>query len=164
MSVRLAKTEGRALERVTKALAALDQIGVAVGSQGEGGGPSPQHRDRRGRFGETCATILRRHEFGLGVPERSVFRAYLAAHARELTQAAAKATRAVARGEILPDAVAEQVGEHAVAGLRERILERIPPPLAESTLADPRRDQAGIPLSDTGQLIASIRWARTVDT
>lgn len=163
-TVKLTRTEGRKLERVELALAALDEVGVAVGSQGEGGTPSPQHRDRRGRFGETCATILRRHEFGLGVPERSVFRAYLAGHAREISRRVADATRVVATGRVTPDQAAAAIGEATAEGLRERVLEGIPPPLAESTLADPKRNPSGIPLFDTGQLVASIRWSRTVDT
>lgn len=143
------------LDEFAKRMKAIQDLRVTFGPMGPNGGPAPQHGDS----GMTSAEILKIHEFGLGVPERSVIRWVQKAKRRELLAAVRKGVKNAIDKGWGPDQVAKLLGELAVKLMRERILSRIPPPLAESTLTNPKRDKRGIPLLDTEQILNDLGWA-----
>lgn len=102
----------------------------------------------------TNAEIGAIHEFGLGVPERSFIRGYMDERQAEIEQAQEAALERILDGAD-PRVEAERLGLKLEAGVKERILARIPPPLAESTKK--RRGENAVPLVDTSQLLGSIR-------
>jgi hypothetical protein len=104
--------------------------------------------------GLTTAEVGSYHEFGLGVPQRSFVRAYFDEHASEIEQAQDACLARILAGSD-PRAEAARLGLKLEGGMKERILARIDPPLAESTKA--RRGESAVPLVDTSQLIGAIR-------
>lgn len=114
---------------------------------------APQHVSRDGGR-VPMAQLAATHELGLGVPERSFLRGYVDGDGRrDLGDAAATAL-----GEVVDGAPAEKafekVGETGVEGVRARMMAGLTPALKRPL--DPERDQRGIPLVDTEQLIKSI--------
>lgn len=114
------------------------------------------HEDDGGQeHGElTTAEVGSIHEFGLGVPERSFIRGYFDEHADEIEQGQEVALRNIMFGAD-PKVEAGRLGLKLESGIKERILARIAPPLAESTKR--RRGESAVPLVDTSQLIGAIR-------
>lgn len=99
------------------------------------------------------------HEFGLGVPQRSFIRGYFDEKEAELQEFADAALARILDGAD-PLVEAGRMGLRLESGMKERILARIPPPLAPSTRA--RRGEDAVPLVDTSQLIGSIGSKVTV--
>jgi hypothetical protein len=102
----------------------------------------------------TMAELGAIHEFGLGVPARSFVRGYF-----DENQAAIESKQDAALQRILlganPRTEAERMALELESGMKERILGRIAPPLAESTKR--RRGAGAVPLVATSQLLGSIR-------
>lgn len=111
-----------------------------------------------GDSGLTSAQLLKIHEFGIGVPERSVVRYVKAAHRDKIADAFKHAVVQVITRGWGPDQVAEYVGDIVVELMRQRIESGIPPELAASTRANPDRDPRHIPLLDTEQLYRDLAW------
>ncbi len=123
-------------------------IEVTVGIHEDDGGQS------HGKGGITTAQVGAAHEFGLGPPQRSFVRGYFDEHQAEIEGWQDDAMRRILDGAD-PRAEATRVGLMLEAGMKERILARIEPPLAESTKR--RRGEGAIPLIDSSQLLGSIR-------
>ena len=93
--------EGVTLERfkldaLIAATAKLKGKGVRFGYTGDDAATTPPLGDS----GQTVATIMQLHEFGIGVPERSTVRATVAAKRTELAKASADgATAALKSGD-----------------------------------------------------------------
>jgi hypothetical protein len=102
----------------------------------------------------TNAEVGSIHEFGLGVPERSFIRGYFDEHADDIEEGQEVALRNILFGAD-PHVEAARFGLKLESGIKERILARIAPPLAESTKR--RRGDSAVPLVDTSQLIGAIR-------
>lgn len=145
------KRTGDGVSRLSKALRGLDaakdmEVGI-FGSRRHTRGSKP-----------VLAQLLAWHELGTAtVPARRPVRTYMEGKGpTEITERAAAVLPAVLRGEASPLDAAKAIGGVAVAGVRKAIAERLPPPLAPSTLARPGRDPRGIPLLDSGQLSRAI--------
>lgn len=104
--------------------------------------------------GLTTAEVGAIHEFGLGVPQRSFIRGYFDEHQGEIEQLQAAALERVIAGAD-PRIEAGRLGLLVEGGIKQRILSRIDPPLAESTRK--RRGDDAVPLVDTSQLLGAIR-------
>lgn len=104
--------------------------------------------------GLTTAEVGACHEFGLGVPMRSFVRGYFDENVESIA-----ALQEAALGRILggadPHSEAGRLGLVLEGGMKQRILARIPPPLAASTKK--RRGESAVPLVATSQLIGAIR-------
>lgn len=144
-----------------KRIAALDGRGIRVGAMGPGGGPSPPYRNPDGSTGPSVATILLWHEYGLGVPQRSVIRAVLRSRRAELAQRTSVAAARVAGG-VSVDRALEQVGRWLSGAFVRRIEEGIPPALSERTLAERYPRIADVPLAKTGQILQLVSAMRMV--
>jgi hypothetical protein len=105
--------------------------------------------------GLTVAELAAIHEFGLGVPERSFIRGWYDENIDQIRELIKKQLARVARGEVSEVNAWKQLGALFVAQIQKRIVERIPPPLAESTIKAKGSD---VPLVDTGQLKSSITF------
>jgi len=95
------------------------------------------------------------HEFGLGVPERSFIRAYFTENEPRLLKMVSAVAKEVAKGTYSEKVGLERLGQQIVAEIQVRISQRIPPPLAQSTID---RKGSDVPLIDTGQLRSSITY------
>jgi hypothetical protein len=102
----------------------------------------------------TTAEVGAIHEFGLGVPQRSFVRGYFDEHANEIQEAQDVALENILAGAD-PQTEAARLGLKLESGIKQRILARIDPPLAESTKR--RRGEDAVPLVDTSQLLGAIR-------
>lgn len=121
-------------------------------------GPAAEapHRDADGQPGPlTVAEVAAFHELGLGVPERSFVRAWFEANHQEVLNDLRAGLQAVVQRRLTPEQVTDLIGQKCVAGIRQRIVAGIDPPLAESTIA---RKKSATPLIDTGQLWSAITW------
>jgi len=146
---------------VRAASEATDGKAVAFGSTG----PKASALFIDGETGEltntSVAGLLGTHEFGIGVPERSVIRGYTAGKPPEIRGAVKATFREVVNGKV-PTSQIGRTGEIAVKGLRKRIEKRIPPPLADVTKENRRRPSElsrGLedkPLKDTEQILGSL--------
>jgi hypothetical protein len=125
------------------------KIRLTVGVHGEEGGAA--HGE-----GLTVADVGSFHEFGLGVPQRSFIRGWFdeAVGSGELGALLSAQLKLAVAGKVTLDQALERVGLKVEAGVKKRITQRIPPPLAPSTIA---KKGSSVPLIDTGQLRASIR-------
>lgn len=108
--------------------------------------------------GLPVATILAIHEYGVGVPERSVIREWVAGNADVLRRAHSTGTQRELAGRGTREDTYKSVGKAASEGLQRRIRNFIPPPLSPRTMANPDRDPRGIPLWDTGQILDSLGY------
>lgn len=97
----------------------------------------------------TIGEIAARHEFGIGVPERSFLRGYF----HENSATVAEATLRLFRSRGANAATLEVLGAWIVGQIQTRISNRIPPPNAPETIA---RKGSDVPLIDTGQLRSSV--------
>lgn len=104
--------------------------------------------------GLTTADVGAIHEFGLGVPQRTFIRGYFDESQGDIEQMQDAALQRIIDGAD-PLAEAERVGLKLESGMKERILARINPPLAESTKR--KRGANAVPLVATSQLLGAIR-------
>jgi hypothetical protein len=124
------------------------ELAITVGIHEEEG--SQAHGDD----GLTTGEIGSVHEFGLGVPMRSFVRGYFDENMGYIEHAQDEAMQRILDGAD-PMLEAERLAKELEIGMRDRVLERIAPPLASSTRA--RRGQTAIPLVDSTQLLGAIR-------
>lgn len=105
-----------------------------------------------GTPGMSVADIGAIHELGLGnAPPRSFLRAWVDANERGIMAW----LRTQVLGALLGSGDwADAFGRHAVAGVRQRIIEHIPPPLEDETVR--RKHGEDTPLVDTQQLLNGI--------
>lgn len=105
----------------------------------------------------TVLDVAQVHEFGTDrIPQRSFVRAWMDAHYSDVGQLAYKLMQAQMQGkQTLPQALGK-IGSYMAGGMKARIAQGIPPPLAASTIA---RKGSSVPLIDTGQLRASITYS-----
>jgi hypothetical protein len=132
-------------------LEALGGTATDVGSQGPGGTATGPHPGGGG----SVAAVLARHEFGVGVPRRSVLAGTLA---EQRTTLAAIVRQGIA-GAHSPEQVSSAVGGWLVAKMRERLAAGIDPALEDDPDDPDDRGPADRPLVDTGAIDASLRWA-----
>ncbi len=119
-------------------------IGVLSGAGGKG-----DHAHGKARI--SVAELAAIHEFGLGVPERSFLRGWLAEKGANVGEALVRLTKRHGPGPI----ALELWGQWAAGSIQQRIAKQIPPPLAKVTID---RKGSSIPLIDTGQLRSSITY------
>jgi hypothetical protein len=100
------------------------------------------------------------HEFGLGVPERSFIRGWFDENQKWCNTFISGMLRSVVEGKREFSQTLEQIGLKFVGSVQERISNRIPPPLAASTIKAKGSD---VPLIDTGQLRTSITYKVETD-
>lgn len=156
MTAKLTRIPGPGVE-IMEAVQKLAGLGVLVGADDR------PYQDPDGNDpGMMVSEILEIHEYGLGVPQRSVIRATLASRKGELAAFAREAAKAVTDGAD-PGAEVEGVGLWLADAFVERVREGISPALSEETLADPYPRLSHHPLSKTGQILdylTSIRLTR----
>lgn len=146
------KVDARVFQELRKKLGSMADAYVKVGVlQAAGGAPHAGGGD------VTLAEVAAFHELGLGVPERSFIRATF--EDREVQEAQRATSATLARGLIAERMSVQQalqrLGLWAVAQIKKRIKDHIPPPLKQATID---RKGSSTPLVDTGQLINSITF------
>jgi len=103
----------------------------------------------------TVATIGYRHEFGIGVPERSFFRTTLADEKTKLIQIQNKMLVKILDGEQTTKNALGQLGEYLSGKIQKKIVDIKSPANSEATKA---KKGSSNPLIDTGQLKNSIKY------
>jgi hypothetical protein len=93
------------------------------------------------------------HEFGAGVPRRSWLRDWVDADQSRINAVLSKVPGLIMHGKQPAYDVLLKAGLKLVTYCRERIRNRLEPPLTEATI---RAKGSSVPLIDTGQLITSI--------
>lgn len=101
----------------------------------------------------TVADVGTIHEFGLGVPQRSFIRGWYDESQEENKRIVSVLQKQVLRGEVTQTVALNRFGLKCVGDIQRRIVDGIPPPLAQSTID---KKGSSTPLIDTGQLRASI--------
>lgn len=103
----------------------------------------------------TNAEVGAIHEEGTEkIPQRSFIRGYYDENEAQIGELADRAMAKVLEGTP-PKQAYGVVGEFIEAGIKERMLARIPPELAESTKR--RRGEDAVPLVDSSQLMGAIK-------
>lgn len=173
------------LDAAVANLRALAAMEVAVGSQGPRGGPTEAFRPRPNRDGSrprspgSVAQVLAYHEFGMGVPKRSVIAAALAeGETRAQLDRLRKQVAAQAIAQPKRKPAIDVLGKYAIAQMRRRIMSRIKPALGpwaakaaglvpgkggkmrrRKGMSGPSlRDKRLIPLLDTRQIYQSLHY------
>lgn len=121
--------------------------GVLVGIRGDKAAATHKGSDL------DLVTIASFHEFGIGVPERSIIRAWVDEEREKITDLIRRAARAMAAGKVTRAQALELVGAKCVAMVQARIKRGIAPALSAATVAEKGSD---VPLIDSGQLWSSI--------
>jgi hypothetical protein len=105
--------------------------------------------------GLTVAEVAAFHEFGTRtIPQRSFIRAWFDESLAENRGLIRSQLTLAASGKISLESALARVALKCEADVKRRIRNRIPPPLATSTIA---RKGSSVPLISTGQLRAAIR-------
>lgn len=128
-----------------KALLALFDLGLKslkVGFQDSAG-------ERGDDSGLSVVDVVTFHEFGLGVPRRSIVADWVDEQRSEIDRRVAKYAALIVAGKIKADVALEQLGLWAQGSMRERMSKGIPPPLTS---------REGTPLILTGQTRAAITY------
>ena len=111
------------------------------------------HEEESSRFdGKNNVEIGTKHEFGIGVPQRSFLRSTIF----ENTKAYIKALKNIGRITEKKDRqkACEELAVQVETDIKEKIKSNIPPPNAMSTV---RKKGSTTPLIDTEQLLSSIK-------
>lgn len=103
----------------------------------------------------TVAEVANRHEFGIGVPERSWLRAWFDERRGEIERDLSRVMRRVSEGRLTLDQGLNLLGQKYQAQIQERISNGIPPPNSDATIA---AKGSSTPLIDTGQMRSSITY------
>ncbi len=111
--------------------------------------PAPGEEPSKLTVGDV-ATI---HEFGLGVPERSMIRGWADASEGQNNGVLKRIGESVIKGVYSADTGLERAGVLFVAQIQARMVAGIPPALEASTIA---RKGSSVPLINTGQMKSSI--------
>jgi hypothetical protein len=110
-----------------------------------------------GTPGLTIAQLFEIHELGLGVPERSVLRAWAEASEDQIMADLRQAYHKILTLKLTPDRAAAIIGARFVGSIQKFISDgRVQPPLAQSTID---KKGSSVPLIDTGQLRSAITFA-----
>lgn len=145
------KEKDNGLNKLKKALGKSSiQVGILEKAD------DPKEGSKEGLTVEEVAAF---HEFGLGVPERSFLRGWLDENKEKVKEALERMAEATVRGKYSKEQALELLGQKFVGSIQERISNRIPPPLADSTV---KKKGSDVPLIDTGQLRASITYRTDV--
>lgn len=104
--------------------------------------------------GKTVLEIATMHEYGLGVPMRSMIAAWFDANEAKNEEVLRKLGAMVVKGKLTPEQGLEQAGLLMVADVQARITGGIEPPNAPATIA---KKGSSTPLVDTGQMKSAIR-------
>lgn len=156
------KNVDRGYDAIRDAVASLDGVEVIAGSIGTGGSGSTQTFISRKtgkplEGNEPVATVFSWHEFGSGVPERSVLRRVFDNNPRSAPGSIQKSLNVMIRDRGRAATVTREAGEFYVKRFRKTIREgKVLKPLAAATKADPGRNTRYIPLWDTGQIVSSL--------
>lgn len=111
-----------------------------------------------GVFDSELARIGSYHEFGTDtIPRRSFIRAWFDLNSKEVGRRMSLAAKQIASGTSESVALAA-VGTWAVKGIKGRIIRKIPPSLAASTIAQKTGRFKTTPLIDRGRLLGAIEW------
>ena len=105
----------------------------------------------------TVAEVAEQHEFGIGVPQRSWLRAFVDQNEGRIKGDLRGLAETVLRRHLPVGRGLAQLGTKIVAGIQQRMANRIPPPLHPYTLMM-RKHGGTVPLIDTGQLRSSITY------
>jgi len=141
------RVKDRGAARMVANVARRTKKTVSVGVIGQGASARTQE-------GTTVAEVAAWAEFGTdSIPARSFIRGYVDENEALLRDKLRGAGVRVAKGDWSLEQALGLVGLFAVTGIRNRIDEHIPPPLAASTVARKGHDK---PLVDTRQLYVSI--------
>lgn len=124
------------------------ELDISVGIHAEDGDETYEGGDLN------TAEVGAIHEFGLGVPQRSFVRGYFDENEAAIAAAQDASLQRIMDGAD-PEAEAERLGLQLESGMKQRILSRVPPPLAESTKR--KRGEDAVPLVDTSQLLGAVR-------
>jgi len=116
--------------------------------------------------GNTVATVAAKHEYGLGVPQRSFIRPTMAAYHARWRWMWEHGAKAILNEAETPESFLTKLGEDARGGIQDGIRAVKSPPLAPSTIAarkDKMADTAttGLltkPLIDTSQMISTVTY------
>lgn len=123
---------------------------VVVGVQGE--------KERRGVGGPTNAQLATWHEFGTldgHIPERSFIRSTINEHSDKYRALVRRVAAGILIGRFTERQALSLVGEQVASDIKSRIEAGIPPPNAESTVAQKGSSK---PLIDTGQMRNAITY------
>lgn len=134
-----------------KDLSALFKLGLKslrVGFQDSAG-------ERGDDSGLSVVDVVTFHEFGLGVPRRSIVADWVDINRSEIDQRVAKYARLIVQGKIKPVTALEQLGLWAQSSMQARVSAGISPALAQSTID---RKGSSTPLIDTGQTRSAITY------
>lgn len=157
MAVEFALKDNR--KRFDEVIAAFDDSpGATVKFGSVGPRAAAGHIRNDGTVTDTpVATILSFHEYGLGVPERSVLRAWTDENKRStIGDAFRTGVLSQFSGYGSTADTLDRIGKVATEGMQRRVRGFVPPPLSPVTMANPYRDQRGIPLLDTTQILESL--------
>jgi hypothetical protein len=149
MGVVSIKDNRRDFDRLQKELAKLAHADISLGVQGS------EASQMHGTSNATVADIAAFHEFGLGVPQRSFLRGWADEDKDRIAKVMQNVLKVVTKGKMSAEQGLNQAGAIFVGWIQLRISNRIPPPLASSTIA---RKKSDVPLIDTGQLRSSITY------
>lgn len=107
--------------------------------------------------GVTVVELASWHEFGIGVPERSMIRSWVDENEAEIREQVVNIGNGVASGAIATKQQALNLfGVWAQGDIQVRITEGIAPGLADSTLK--KKGDKTTPLIFTGQLLSSVTF------
>jgi hypothetical protein len=136
------------LEAFRKSLKELSNSGVTVGIHEDAGGEAHDEL--------SIAEVAAFHEFGLGVPERSMVRAFVDENAEQVKEWQREAGQAVVEGQLGPEQALERLGEQILGAMKERILAGIAPELSEATKR--HRGDGAVALVDTTQMLGAFAY------
>ncbi len=104
----------------------------------------------------TIAQLLEIHELGLGVPERSILRAWAEQNEAAIQNDMRAAFRKMLLGKFTPEQAAKILGVRWVGQIQEFVRSgKVQPPLSQATIDKKGSSQ---PLIDTGQLVSAITF------
>jgi hypothetical protein len=103
----------------------------------------------------TIGEIAERHEFGLGVPQRSFIRAWYNENQSKILDDIRKLTKAALDGKMPAKRAFELLGARFQGDIQKRMSAGIAPANAPATV---KRKGSSTPLIDTGQLRSAISW------
>lgn len=116
------------------------------------------HADAGARDDESGLSVIdvvTFHEFGLGVPRRSIVADWVEQNRTQIEAQVRRVAKLVVAGKLTQAQALNQLGLWAQASMQERMANGIPPPLAQSTID---RKGSSVPLINTGQTRASITF------
>lgn len=142
---------------ITARMKAAGNLTVVVGVMGEKAAAMHAASPESARLTNVEIGLI--HEFGAPkahIPERSFLRSTFAEQREKVIQVAAKAAQKVYADESGFERRLGQIGLYLAAEVKKKIVSKIAPPNAPSTIA---RKGSSTPLVDTGQLLDSITHA-----